>query len=290
MVSVTEAVAAREERLQTVLTQQQEFDAKKKSFADEVAAVAEKVAAEAAEVDALAKGAGTVTDEPESIAKGKEVLEGLQALTSNANRDRRQALITPAQELNDWLVDKGELDNPYSEYGVATLKSQVEVLEKDLRDKITFLEGQITRAQADISPEQKEEIMKNFSQFDKSGDGTLTVAEFGAVLKNLDLELTPEEEEQQFTKFATNHGSNDFLSIDFPSFMLQQFKAKDTVEALLEAFSLVAGGRDYITSEDLHACLDKDTAAYLLSRMNGLDLGLDYKTFAHEVFGIMRNS
>ena len=151
MVSVTEAVAAREERLQTVLTQQQEFDAKKKSFADEVAAVAEKVAAEAAEVDALAKGAGTVTDEPESIAKGKEVLEGLQALTSNANRDRRQALITPAQELNDWLVDKGELDNPYSEYGVATLKSQVEVLEKDLRDKITFLEGQITRAQVRLN-------------------------------------------------------------------------------------------------------------------------------------------
>jgi len=293
MVSVTEAVAARDERLQAVLTQQKEFDAKKKSFADEVASVAEKVATEAAEVDALGKSAGTVTDEPESIAKGKEVLEAMQALTSNSNRDRRQALIAPAQELNDWLVDKGELDNPYSEYGVATIKSQVEVLEKDLRDKITFLEGQITRAQADISPEQKEEIQKNFSKFDKSGDGTLTVAEFGAVLKNLDLELTPEEEEQQFTKFAAKHGSNDFISIDLPSFttfMLQQFKAKDTVEALLEAFSLVAGGRDYITSEDLHACLDKDTAAFLLSRMDGLDLGLDYKAFAHKVFGIMRNS
>ena len=107
------------------------------------------------------------------------------------------------------------------------------------------------------------------------------------MLKNLDLELTPEEEEQQFTKFAAKHGSNDFISIDLPSFttfMLQQFKAKDTVEALLEAFSLVAGGRDYITSEDLHACLDKDTAAFLLSRMDGLDLGLDYKAFAHKVY------
>ena len=48
-------------------------------------------------------------------------------------------------------MDKGELDNPYSEYGVATLKSQVEVLEKDLRDKITFLEGQITRAQVRLN-------------------------------------------------------------------------------------------------------------------------------------------
>ena len=31
-------------------------------------------------------------------------------------------------------------------------------------------------------------------------------------------------------------------------------------------------------------------AKFLLSRMDGLDLGLDYKTFANKVFGIMRNS
>ena len=90
-----------------------------------------------------------MTDEPESIAKGKEVLAAMEALTSISHRERRQGLITPAQELNDWLVDAGELDNPYTREGVATLKSQVEVLEKELRDKITLLEAQITRAQAD---------------------------------------------------------------------------------------------------------------------------------------------
>merc|ERR1719345_289883 len=292
-VEVAEAVAARDERLQGVLTSQKEFDAKKKIFADEVTSVAAKVSAEKAEVNTLCQSAGTVTDEPDSIAKGKEVLAAMEALTSISHRERRQGLIAPAQELNGWLVDAGELDNPYTREGVATLKSQVEVLEKELRDKITLLEAQITRAQADISPEQMAEVKKNFLQFDKSGDGTLIAAEFGAVLKNLDLELTPEEEEQQFTKFAAKHGSNDFISIDlssFTTFMLQQFKAKDTVEALLEAFSLVAGGRDYIQAEDLHACLDKDTAAFLLSRMDGLDLGLDYKSFAHKVFGVMRNS
>ena len=198
-----------------------------------------------------------------------------------------------AQELNDWLVDAGELDNPYTREGVATLKSQVEVLEKELRDKITQLESQITRAQADIAPEQYVEIKSNFSHFDKSGDGTLTKEEFGAVLKSLDLELSPEEEERMFGKFGAKHGDNDFVSVDLPSFttfMLQQLKAKDTVEALLEAFSCVAGGRDYITAEDLRSCLDNDTATFLLSRMDGLDLGLDYKSFANKVFGVMRNS
>ena len=169
----------------------------------------------------------------------------------------------------------------------------MEVLEKELRDKITLLESQITRAQADISPEQYAEIKSNFGHFDKDGDGTLTKEEFGAVLKNLDLELQPEEEARVFGKFAVQHGDREQVSIDLPSFttfMLQQLKATDTVEALLEAFSTVAGGREYITAEDLHACLDKDTAAYLLSSMDGLDLGLDYKTFANKVFGVMRNS
>ena len=35
---------------------------------------------------------------------------------------------------------------------------------------------------------------------------------------------------------------------------------------------------------------EQDTATFLLSRMDGLDLGLDYKAFAHKVFGVMRNS
>ena len=62
------------------------------------------------------------------------------------------------------------------------------------------------------------------------------------------------------------------------------------VDALLDAFATVAGGRDYITVEDLHAALPPEEAKFLLSRMDGLDLGLDYKTFANKVFGIMRNS
>ena len=91
-------------------------------------------------------------------------------------------------------MDAGELDNPYTRETVASIKAQVEVLETLLRDKQSFLEAQLTRAQADISPEQYEEIKTNFAYFDKTGDGTLNKDEFAAVLKSLDLELTPEEE------------------------------------------------------------------------------------------------
>ena len=65
---------------------------------------------------------------------------------------------------------------------------------------------------------------------------------------------------------------------------------KPQLDTVLRASSTVAGGRDYITAEDLHSCLGPEEAKFLLSRMDGLDLGLDYKTFANKVFGIMRTS
>lgn len=45
-----------------------------------------------------------------------------------------------------------------------------------------------------------------------------------------------------------------------------------------------------VATAHLPYCGGQDTASFLLSRMDGLDLGLDYKSFAHKVFGVMRNS
>jgi actinin alpha len=292
MRELEEAAASRKERLEAALGQQQEFDAKKKAFAEQAGDIAAKVAGEKEQVDGISKSVGSIPqDDPAAIARGKEGLAQLEEMGSLANRERRAALLAPAQEINDWLVEAGELDNPYTRETVASLKTQVEVLETLLRDKQSFIEAQITRAQADISPEQYAEIKTNFKHFDTHTDGFLNKDEFGAVLKSLDLELTPEEEEKTFAKFAKDEGGKTGINLEsFTTFMLQQLKAKDTVDALLDAFATVAGGRDYITAEDLHSALPPEEAKFLLSRMDGLDLGLDYKTFANKVFGIMRNS
>jgi len=290
MAACVAATADRKERLEASLAQQQSFDTQKKAFAASAKEIDEKVGTEKAAVDELTKKGTIAPDDPAAITEGKQVLAELEELASLANRERRAALLVPAQEINDALVDQGELDNPYTRETVASLKSRVEVLETTLRDKQTFIEAQLTRAQADISPEQYEEIKANFKHFDGSGDGTLNKDEFGAVLKSLDLELAPEEEQKTFAKFAKDVGDNLGIDLEaFTTFMLQQLKAKDTVDSLLDAFSTVAGGRDYITAEDLHAALSPDEAKFLLSRMDGLDLGLDYKSFANKVFGIMQS-
>ena len=55
-----------------------------------------------------------VTDEPDSIAKGKEVLVAMEALTSISHRERRQGLIAPAQERNLLTTDYSLLTTYYS--------------------------------------------------------------------------------------------------------------------------------------------------------------------------------
>jgi len=295
MRDVADSFETRRERLQQALSQQQTFDEQKRAFAKEAEQVVAKVGEEKAAVDSLVKAGTIAPDDAEAISKGKQVLVQLQEISSLTNRERRTALCSRAQEINDALVEEGELDNTYTRETVASLKSQVEVFETRLRDKMSFIEAQLTRAQADISVEQYAEIKSNFAHFDKSGDDLLIKDEFSAAIKSLDLELTPEEEEKTFVKFARDgegeHVGKSGINLEsFTTFMLQQLKAKDTLDALLDAFSTVSGGKDFVTAEDLHKTLGPEEAKFLLSRMDGLDLGMDYKTFSQKVFGVIINN
>merc|ERR1712216_402139 len=75
-----------------------------------------------------------------------------------------------------------EMDNPYTREGMATLKSALDQFEKRVRDVINFIEGQLARALASITPEQKAELEEAFKHFDKSQDGKLNQVEFSAAM------------------------------------------------------------------------------------------------------------
>jgi len=283
------ASAERHEQLQDALAVQQDLDATKREFAETAEKIISFVGSERQAIDVAAPAIAIHgPDDAESIARGKEILAALQEFDSDESRERRTASLLPAQELSDKLIAAAELENPYTRESMTSLKTQMEQLVKVIRDKATIVEGQLARAEAQITPEQYEEIRKAFEHFDKSGDHLLNAAEFSAALRSLDFELSEEAEASTFNKYAVQKSEDEMaISLEsFTTFFLQQFKEKDTADELISAFKTVAGGKDFVQEKELREFLPEAEAGYLLGRLgSGEGENLDYTPFASEVYG-----
>lgn len=284
------ALDARHTSVRDALARQRELDDQKKAFAAAAAAVVEFVNTERAKYDDLIPAISIKPDDSEAIARGKQMLAELDEHMSPAARGKRAAQLLPAQELSDKLMEAAELDNPYTRETIMSLKTQTDRLGKMLRDKRSFVEGQLARAQAEITPEQYEEIRKVFTHFDKSGDGLLNRLEFTAAIKAMDFELTADDEDVAFERLGKPLGVESAPAMNleaFTTFILQQYKDKDTKDTLLAAFLTVAGGKEVLTAADIRACIPAAEADYLLSQLNlrDGDHGLEYGPFAATVYG-----
>ena len=315
-----EAYDGRDEQLKAALADQQKIDEAKRSFAAAAEVVVAFCKDEKGSMEAEAPAIQITPDDGAAIVKGKEMLATLEGYTSGAARDKRAAQLAPAQEQWDFLMNASEMDNKcapgrasdggrpharrllltsrassfhsrYTEYTMPQLKSAMEQLEQLIRDKMTFVEAQLARAQADITPEQHAELKASFEHFDKDKSGMLNKDEFTAAIRSLDFELTEAEEAATFEKFAEEQKVGDetlhlIAFQGFTTFVLQQYKDNDTQEALVGAFNAVAGGKDVVLAAELNACMKPPDAAFLLDRLEVKDdFGLDYKTFAAGVYG-----
>ena len=320
-----EAYDGRDEQLKAALADQQKIDEAKRSFAAAAEVVVAFCKEEKGSMEAEAPAIQITPDDGAAIVKGKEMLATLEGYTSGAARDKRAAQLAPAQEQWDFLMNASEMDNKcalgtrlghgtpptraapqrptaltsrasslhsrYTEYTMPQLKSAMEQLEQLIRDKMTFVEAQLARAQADITPEQHAELKASFEHFDKDKSGMLNKDEFTAAIRSLDFELTEAEEAATFEKFAEEQKVGDetlhlIAFQGFTTFVLQQYKDNDTQEALVGAFNAVAGGKDVVLAAELNACMKPPDAAFLLDRLEVKDdFGLDYKTFAAGVYG-----
>ena len=160
-----------------------------------------------------------------------------------------------------------------------------------IRDKVTLLEGQLARAQTDINPEQYEEIKAAFLHFDKSGDGMLNQVEFSAALRAMDFELAEQEEESTFLRLAGGKaapGEETRLGLEgFTTYILQQYKDKDTKEELLAAFNVVSGGKETLTPDELKAFVPEAETAFLLgeSGLKPSGGGYEFATWTAAAYG-----
>jgi len=262
------ALEARQVSVQEALAHQQQIDATKKAFAAAADAILEFVKAERAKLDEVAPpGLVIQPDDTAAIEKGKAMGSALDALMAPDAKEGRDAKLLPAQELSDKLMEAAELDNPYTAQTIMTLKTQIDLLDKVLRDKRSFVEGQLARAQAEITSEQYEEIKKVFYHFDKSKDGLLNQLEFAAAIKAMDFEIADHEQQPTFLRFAKEGQRAEepaAMTIDlsgFTTFVLQQYKDNDTKDTLFAAFETVANGKDTLSAEDIRAAIPQEEAS-----------------------------
>jgi len=292
--SLAKAEGAATQRVATLaLTREKiaDLDAQKKQFAAYAEELLAFVRAEKASLEAKTRGVVIHPDDAESIMAGKDTLTWLTEYASKA--PERAAQLEPAQRVSDLLMAAAEMDNPYTRQSIQSLKSAVDQLEKMVRDAINFVEGQLARAQASITPAQHNELQEAFKHFDKTEDGTLNKLEYGAAMKSLDFEGAHIETE--FAKFAKEKDVTGYdglptveKCIDFDAFMtvvLQQYKDKDTMEGLLAAFRTLANGKEVIQPDDLKGALKPPDAAFLVERLPAATDGLDFAPFAKQVYG-----
>ncbi|KAJ7329337.1 hypothetical protein JRQ81_015511 [Phrynocephalus forsythii] len=102
-----------------------------------------------------------------------------------------------------------------------------------------------------LTEEQLAEYKEAFSLFDKDGDGRITTAELGTVLRSLGHNPTEGELHSLISAVDTNHSG----TVDFPEFLsvvAKMAKACDSEEEIREAFRVFdKDGNGYISVAEL---------------------------------------
>lgn len=198
--ALEKAVDAAEERTARLAAEREKMasiDDMKRQFAQAAEMVLAFLKGEKAALEAATPPSTIPPGDTEAIATGKATLAYLEAYASKAAE--RSEIFVDAKRLADALMAEAEVDNPYTRQSISSLQSAADALEKLVRDKQTFVEGQLARATVDITPEQHAELKGAFAHFDKTGDGQLNRLEFGAAKTSMDLEGDLDDE---FAKFV----------------------------------------------------------------------------------------
>ena len=100
-----------------------------------------------------------------------------------------------------------------------------------------------------LTPEQISEFKETFSKFDKDEDGTLSVSEFGAIMRSAGLNPTPTELVDWVNEFdQTGSGTVDFSG--FLALMSIKLKEEETKKDMKEMFLVFDKNGDGFISRD----------------------------------------
>merc|ERR1711963_493696 len=166
------------------------------------------------------------------------------------------------------------------------------LLTKAYDKNIDLLQNQITAGQTeDVSAEQIEEFKETFKHFDQNSNDKLNRLEFKSCLSGLgiielDFEGGDKRFEAIFNKVAEGGETVDFQQ--FLKYMISITKDENSPEQLEDSFSVLAGGKDHVTVNDMKVGqLSAEQIQHLTSNMpakEGIEGGYGYRAYVRNLF------
>jgi len=230
-----------------------------------------------------------------TIEEYKKLLAAEQDMPIDQQADfytgKRQELVNsvagqlPAIEQAEQECEAANIDeNEYCDYTYDDVKFTYERILADIDKKIIFVQSQALEAQSGVSADKMAEFRESFDTFNtKKGDG-LDKLEFRSAVTSLGLievdfsKDNNSECDQLFDKVRAGQETVSFEN--WVDYMTSISADACSAEQAGEALAAIAGGKTFITEQDLiNAHLPQEQIDYLKEKMPQNENGYDYKAW-----------
>jgi actinin alpha len=222
----------------------------------------------------------------DNIDEAVKTLEDiLQVLESNGSGKLQEL------EQIDEQINSRNVENNETTYSLRQLKTAYDSFFGTATKRLEAARKQAeANQQTGITPEEYADIKESFEHFDKDNDGKLNPLDFFGVLKFLGEEATEDSARQLLLSLDGDH--DGLLSFDeYKDYMISKKSDKDTMENYAESFGQIAGGKEFITEDDLRRSgMPTERIGYLLSSMQVREdiqnvVAYDYKGWLSRTHG-----
>ncbi|CAG9539472.1 unnamed protein product [Cercopithifilaria johnstoni] len=175
------------------------------------------------------------------------------------------------ERINQEMQENYVFENRAARYSMESLRVGWESLLTSINRTINECENQILMCNSKgISEEQLNEYRSSFNHFDKDRQG-LDPEQLKSCLISIGYNIRPGKEgDQDMSRILSVLDPNRMGRVPFNAFldfMTHETGDADTAEQMIESFKILAGGKPYITAEEIRRELHADQAEYCIQRM-----------------------
>eukprot|EP01122_Echinamoeba_exundans_P009062 TRINITY_DN311_c0_g1_i1.p2 TRINITY_DN311_c0_g1~~TRINITY_DN311_c0_g1_i1.p2 ORF type:complete len:798 (-),score=275.14 TRINITY_DN311_c0_g1_i1:120-2513(-) len=283
--TVDAAVAERKKVLAAEHAKQLQNEELRKKWASEAAAFSEWCNGREAAIKDRSANPGS------SEVELKATLTNIEAFRAelHSNQSKFDAISHLAQQLEDAEIT----ENKHSTLTFENLKLQWDALFALQANSQKIIENEILlKAHSGVTDEQLAEFKSAFAHFDKDNSGHLNRLEFKSCLQSLGEELKDPEIEALMNEYGLLIEENGATTRQLPfnsfvAYMIKKHSNTDNAQAIVESFATIAGGKEFVTANDLRSVLPNDKVDYLLAHMPkhaSVEDGYDYKSYAATLY------